>query len=364
MTKPAAEHLPPIDFSRPVYGVPAAEKQLWLEQRLLSLACHHYHHCPPYQRFIDAHGVQCMESLASLPPVMAGLFKTSLLQSVDDDAVFKVLLSSGTGSEGLSRIVLDRDTAMLQSKALGKILQTLLGHQRQPMLLVDHNGLLANRQQFNARGAGVQGIALFGREQTYVLNADMALDLAALDAFYQRYAQQPVLMFGFTFMVWAKLFDQLEKQGRRYDFSQLTLLHSGGWKKLQDRAVSQNVFDQRAQYLLGDKTAVHNFYGMVEQTGSIYLACEHGRLHAPLYADIRIRNPRTFECVEPGQSGLIETLSVLPQSYPGHALLTQDLGRVTGEDDCPCGRLGKTLQVFGRQASAELRGCSDSYELG
>ncbi|MFN7174096.1 MAG: acyl-protein synthetase, partial [Thermaurantiacus tibetensis] len=38
---------------------------------------------------------------------------------------------------------------------------------------------------------------------------------------------------------------------------------------------------------------VHNFYGMVEQTGSVFVECEAGRLHAPLFADVRIRDSRT-----------------------------------------------------------------------
>jgi hypothetical protein len=57
-------------------------------------------------------------------------------------------------------------------------------------------------------------------------------------------------------------------------------------------------------------------------------------------------------------------VSVLPGSYPGHALLTEDEGVVLGEDDCPCGRLGKYFKVLGRIKSAELRGCSDAFAAG
>ena len=58
---------------------------------------------------------------------------------------------------------------------------------------------------------------------------------------------------------------------------------------------------------------------------------------------------------------MIEVLSLLPRSYPGHALLTEDRGRLLGEDDCPCGRKGRYFEVFGRLPKAELRGCSDSH---
>jgi len=62
-----------------------------------------------------------------------------------------------------------------------------------------------------------------------------------------------------------------------------------------------------------------------------------------------------------GEKGIIETVSVLPGSYPGHVLLTEDEGVILGEDDCPCGRLGKYFKIEGRLQNAELRGCSDTY---
>ena len=154
---------------------------------------------------------------------------------------------------------------------------------------------------------------------------------------------------------------QLEKLGKRYTFNKLIVLHSGGWKKLSDQAVSHDVFSRQLKDSLGSNTVVHNFYGMVEQTGSIYMACEYGHLHVPVYADIRIRDPQTFEILPKGEAGLIETRSLLARSYPGHALLTQDLGCIDGEDDCPCGRLGKYFSVIGRQTKAVIKGCSDTY---
>ena len=63
-----------------------------------------------------------------------------------------------------------------------------------------------------------------------------------------------------------------------------------------------------------------------------------------------------------GEEGIIEVLSIAPISYPGHAILTEDLGVVLGEDNCPCGRLGKFFKVIGRIPAAEIRGCSDTYE--
>ena len=75
-----------------------------------------------------------------------------------------------------------------------------------------------------------------------------------------------------------------------------------------------------------------------------------------------IRRAGDFSVAGVGETGLIQVSSVLPRSYPGHVLLTEDEGRILGEDDCPCGRKGKYFEILGRVKRAEVRGCSDTYE--
>ena len=59
------------------------------------------------------------------------------------------------------------------------------------------------------------------------------------------------------------------------------------------------------------------------------------------------------------KKGLIQLVSLLPRSYPGHSILTEDLGTVFGEDDCKCGKPGKYFKIWGRLPKSEIRGCSD-----
>ena len=101
---------------------------------------------------------------------------------------------------------------------------------------------------------------------------------------------------------------------------------------------------------------------MVEQTGSIYMECEYGHFHTSVFSDIIIRRAHDFSPADVGEEGIIQVLSILPKSYPGHSLLTEDKGILLGEDDCPCGRSGKYLKVTGRLEHAEIRGCSDTYD--
>jgi hypothetical protein len=105
---------------------------------------------------------------------------------------------------------------------------------------------------------------------------------------------------------------------------------------------------------------MHNFYGMVEQIGTIFLeGPSGGSLYCPDFADVVVRDPQTWQELPPGRPGLLEVVSTLPTSYPGHVLLTEDLGVVHGVDDGDWP--GKRFEVLGRLPRAEARGCSDTY---
>jgi hypothetical protein len=169
-----------------------------------------------------------------------------------------------------------------------------------------------------------------------------------------------VFLFGFTFMVWRYLYQECMQRRCRLDFGDSVLIHGGGWKKLSEQSVSNLHFKEAVSGQLGIRR-VHNYYGMVEQAGSIFMECEAGCFHASSYSDVLTRHPDTLHVLPFGASGLLEVFSNIPRSYPGHALLSEDLGTIFGEDDCSCGRRGKYFTVEGRLAQAELRGCSDTH---
>jgi hypothetical protein len=272
--------------------------------------------------------------------------------------VFKILTSSGTTGQKVSRIFLDQETASLKSVALSRIMMHVLGGERLPMLIIDTDALIKQRETFSARGAGVLGMMTFGRNHLYVLDSDMGLKLEELQAFLQRFGGSPFLMFGFTFIVWAHFYQRICSLG--LDLSQGILIHSGGWKKLQESAVGNAEFKDCFHRDTGLEH-IYNFYGMVEQVGSVFLEGEDGSLYPPNFADILIRDPETLEVAPIGAPGLIEVLSLLPLSYPGHAILTEDLGVIEHVDARSCGRYGKAFRVLGRLPKAELRGCGDTH---
>lgn len=351
----------------PPYELPSARKTPLLQTALTELTHHHYQYCHGYQRLVDGQWPSLIPeanalNISELPYVNVRLFKGLRLQSIADADVFKVLQSSGTTGTP-SKIMLDSAAAALQSRTLVKIMQHWLGKQRLPMLILDHPSVIKDRRNFSARGAGIQGLSFLGRNHCYALKDDMSLDIEAITAFCDKFADTPVLLFGFTFMVWQFVVQQLAQQQQTFQLPHGILIHSGGWKKLADQAVGNPTFKQGVLSTLG-VSRVHNFYGMVEQVGAIFVECKHGHLHCPSYADVVVRQPGRWQLAEQGEVGVLQLLSALPRSYPGHSILTEDLGRWLGIDDCPCGRMGRYFEVLGRLPKAEQRGCSDTFGQG
>lgn len=364
-TAAAAAPALPFDWQQP-YSLPAPAKQAALLPVLNQLTAWHRQGCADYAHMLeglfDASALHADE-LAQVPFLPVRLFKTLDLRSVAQADVIKTLTSSGTSGQAVSRIYLDRETAQRQTRALAAIMASFLGRQRRPMVIIDSQELLQDRSRFNARAAGILGFSVFGRQHHYCLDAQLQPRLDALADYLQTQRGQPVLAFGFTAVVWQGLLLAAEQAGRRLDFGPgSTLIHGGGWKRLHAQRVDNASFKARLRAQLGIEH-VFNYYGMVEQVGSIFMECEHGHLHTPDFADVLVRDPLNLRPLPPGQPGVLQVLSALPLSYPGHSLLTEDEGVLHGEDDCPCGRPGRHFSVLGRLPQAELRGCSDTRSL-
>ena len=344
------------------YEVNKAEKDKLLTDELLALTEYHRGHCAEYAnmlRTID-YSAEQVKHYEDLPFLPVRLFKEMTLKSISDDEVFKTMTSSGTSGQQVSRIFLDRETAVNQQKTLVKLVSSIAGGSRMPMIIIDCPSVVKNRAMFSARGAGILGFSIFGRKKIYALNDDMELQLAAIREFIAENHDKRIFLFGFTFMIWQHFYKVLLDSGEKLDLSNAVLFHGGGWKKLVQEAVEPQQFNKALQQVCGLKRVV-NYYGMVEQTGCIYTECECGHLHASTYSDVIVRRGIDFSVADMGEAGIIQVVSLLPKSYPGHSLLTEDEGVILGQDDCPCGRKGKYFKVLGRLKQAEIRGCSDTY---
>ena len=346
------------------YSISHSAKHNMLNERMWDLTRFHYNNSPEYRKMFDATGldINSLPDYEQLPFLPVRLFKEFELRSVPKENVVKTMTSSGTTGQKKSKIFLDRETSANQTKCLTRIVSSFLGKKRVPMLILDTSAVIKDRRMFSARGAGILGFSMFGTKRCYALDEGMNLDIEGMKNFLDEHKGETIFMFGFTFMIWQHFYKKLKESGYHPDLSNGVLIHGGGWKKLVNEQVSPTEFNQALHDVCSiDINNVHDYYGMVEQTGTIYMECECGHLHASTYSDVIIRRPNDFSIADKGEKGLIEVISVLPESYPGHILLTEDEGVIEGEDDCPCGRKGKYFKVLGRIKNAEIRGCSDTY---
>ena len=344
------------------YSLNKKDKEAFFSPFLTKLTRHHYDNCPEFKKMMDSIGFKYHKeyNYTELPFLPVRLFKMFDLLSINKDKVVKTMTSSGTSGQAVSRIYLDRETAANQTKVLTKIVSSFIGKQRIPMIIIDTEAVVKNRSLFSARGAGILGFSLFGSKRIYALNEEMELNTELIIEFLEKHKNERIFLFGFTFMIWQHFYKQLIEKGIKLDLSKVVLIHGGGWKKLITESVSSNDFKEKLNNACGIKH-VHDYYGMVEQTGSIYMECEKGYLHTSVFSDVIIRRALDFSIADIDEKGIIQLLSVLPYSYPGHSLLTEDEGILLGEDDCSCGRLGKYFKIVGRLKNAEIRGCSDTY---
>lgn len=356
---------PAVILDLPPYGLSQQEKVEYLVPRLEQLTQSHYEHCESYRNIVDNvfGGIRSYSSLTDIPFFPVSLFKSLHLKSVSDAEVIKVLTSSGTTGQEVSRIYLDAQTARLQQAALVKLVQHFIGKGRVPMVVVDHPNVIRDRRSYSARGAGILGMLQFGHRPMYALNEDMSLNVESLVDYCANASGTPILFFGFTFMVWKHLVLELERICKTLELRNFLLIHSGGWKKLESQRVGPVEFNARATSRLGAGKCI-NFYGMVEQVGSVFFENGSGFLQCPAFSDVVIRDPQTLQPLPDGKPGLVQVLSALPQSYPGHSILTEDIGVIEGSDDPVSGMRGRYFRIIGRAPRAELRGCSDVYATG
>ena len=345
------------------FSLEKQEKAALFIDVLKDLTRHHFENCTQYRKILDALDFDptIKHKIEDIPPIPVRLFKDYDLLSVEKSQIIKTMTSSGTTGQSVSKIFLDKITATNQTKVLIKIVSSFTGAKRLPMLIIDTKSVIKDRNLFSARGAGILGFSMLGYDITYALDEDMQPDFDMIETFCRKHQSENILIFGFTFMIWEYFYNVVKNAGIKLTLDNGIMIHGGGWKKLIEQAVENDTFNKSISDIFGIPR-IFNYYGMVEQTGSIFMECEEGYLHTSIFSDILIRDHRDFSSLPKGQPGLVQLISLLPSSYPGHSILSEDIGEIFGEDNCSCGRKGKYFKIHGRVLDAETRGCSDTHE--
>jgi len=350
-------------FSMNSFQLDSIEKNSVYLKAMSELTTHHQLRCMKYDRFVKNLELSLkwdMKSLDSIPFIPVRLFKELELSSIDASQIFKIMYSSGTSGQEPSKIYLDRETSRNQALILSKLFKEFIPLDRPPILIIDTQATIKERKSFSARTAGILGFSFLGRDATFALDEDFNLDIEKIQDFLDKYESNEFLIFGFTSLVWEYFIKKIDSRNFKNRFHNSYLLHGGGWKKLQHLNIDKSSFKQEAFRTLGTSKVI-NYYGLIEQTGSLYFECSEGVFHTSIFSNVIVREQNKFESLPIRQSGILQLQSVIPKSYPGHSILTEDLGRLHGIDNCLCGRQGQTFSVDGRVPEAEIRGCSDTF---
>ena len=229
------------------FSLNAKTKSKIFSEQIKFLTIHHYKNCKIYKKIIKnlKFKVKNKNKIEDFPMLPVRLFKKFDLKSVPDNKVVKKLVSSGTSGQKLSKIYLDKRNAINQVKVLGKIMSSILGTRRLPMLIIDQDPKLCDRSVFSARVAAIHGFSIFGKDYHYLLDRKSKIDYDSLNQFLKKHAAGKFLIFGFTSIINKYLIEKLSNKSFNQNFKNGILLHGGGWKKLEELNVSNKLFKEK-----------------------------------------------------------------------------------------------------------------------
>lgn len=327
----------------------------------------HYENNAMYKRFCQRKGFDPYSefSLSDIPPIAVSVFKNlgNDLSSVGADDI-KLRLQSSATSGTPSTVVVDRITSKRQSKAMVKVIQAFIGRKTRPFLVMDIDPRAGFGAELGARFAAVSGYLKFSSKTGYFLrtrpDGTSFFDIEYMKKYVEEIGNTPVVLFGFTYI----LFSNVLKEIDRWDIDiklpkGSKILHIGGWKKLEAEKIGREIFNEKISKCFGvEPQDVIDVYGFTEQMGLNYPDCTDGWKRTSVFSQVIARNPATHEVLPYGKEGVLEFITPVPHSYPGNAVLTDDLGVVMEPTECD-GKYGTRFKVTGRMKKAEVRGCGD-----
>lgn len=352
------------------FELPDEIKKPLFRVNLLEELKHHYDNNVMYRKFCVKNGFNphfFLGDIEDIPAIPVHIFKVlgTKLSSVNMESIKTQLQSSATSGVP-STILLDKLTAKRQTRAMARVMQEVLGSKRRPFCIMDIDPTSPNAGNLGARIAAIKGYLNFSSSSNYFINANSLneplnfLEEEFINHLETLDSNEPLVIFGFTFVLYHTVFKPLKDKGLHFKLPKGTqVIHIGGWKKLESEKVDKETFNRDIADVLGiDVGSVIDIYGFTEQMGLNYPDCSAGWKHIHAYSDVIIRDESNYSVCEDGKVGLLEFISPLQHSYPGNVVLTDDIG-FTAQGMCECGKNGRRFKIIGRAKKAEVRGCGD-----
>ena len=230
----------------PPFALSEEEKHPLFKENLLAELIHHFDNNEMYRKFcqkneFDPH--QFSGEITEIPPIPVAIFKRlgGRLSSVNQASIKGALQSSATSGIP-STILLDKITARRQTKAMARVIQEVLGSKRRPFCIMDIDPTSSQSAQLGARGAAVRGYLNFASSAHFFIQADeQNSTLSFSEKAFVEYlntlnTSDPLVIFGFTFVLYQTVFLPLKKRGVQFQLPRGSqVIHIGGWKKIRIR---------------------------------------------------------------------------------------------------------------------------------
>jgi len=342
-------------LNNPPYGL--RDDATFLKE-LAFLTSHHLKGCNEYNSIWK--GWKNTGKVEDFPFLHVGLFKNLNLKTNNSEIQHERMVHSSSTSGISSRIQTDSRSSKLQLNSTSIILKDFLGENKRPLVIIDSVRSLYQRGVTSARVAAAMSLKFLSEDIIFILKEPDDFDTIIWEKLERVLnSNNELLVYGFSWILW-KVWTK-EKIPHKIQHllknTNITFVHSGGWKKLEAEKVERKIFNDSLLMTAGATSKVVDYYGLVEQLGLIFPLCEYGYRHVPVWADVLIRDSFSFKLLinTPGQIQLINTIT---WGAPYHNVLTEDIGKII-PGECGCGRYGKRFELIGRMPKAEIRGCSN-----
>ena len=278
--------------------------------------------------------------------------------------MFKIISSSATSGKKPSKIFLDKFNNQNWTFSLQRLLIDRIGNKKFFTLLLDQNTSLKTNQKLSARSSMSQAILPNSENITALLcrnkENNIYLDLKKAENFFKKNKNKKILIFAFTYILYKNFLLELKKNKKKFNLPDLIIVHAGGWKKLEQEKVDNEKLKSTCSEIFGiKKKNIIDLYGFTEQGGLLYPDCEYGYKHLPVWSSLIVRDKSSLKKLKNGEIGLMQFITPIQTSYPGHSILTQDLGYIQ-KNKCKCKNNTTSFKIVGRNdTEVEVRGCGD-----